>query len=420
MLRNGLSTLRRDRTNAHRIIPLCAILCACAILLLIRSGRVPSVLTIGKRATASESILRDARNKRYFYNRTAIRFKKTSEVRQCYHLSRSMRNQLLDVESRDDIGCKQRVPDVIVVGAKEGGEESLRFFLDRHPSVMFHSTDTIRYFDRPTFRRVKGMPWYMEKMPYTSPDQVTVEMGSDYFASSTAPDGIRNDIVPKPKLIVIIRDPVKRALLEYHSAHSVTGEVKNKGWVKNTKRYPYLDSLHQIDESFTKTVMSDGGDIHTWNGVVNVGMYVIHLRRWFEWFGRSQIMTVDGDRLETDPIPVLQAVEDFIGVPRYFENSAVAFDKRSKSYCLVRPFSLCPPSKPSYPSPDQNTVNALRSFYHRYDRQLYQMLGSNFTWFKDSLFVNKTAFSLSEVQQTADEEDPIQESSDQLVEDENQ
>lgn len=412
--------MKRDTANARRIIPVCAFLSACAILLIIRSGKVPSVLTFGKRNTGSVNILRESRSGRYFYNRTAIRFKKTSEVRQCYHLSRSLRNQLLDVDSLGSIGCKQRVPNVIIVGVKEGGEGTLRFFLDKHPSVMFPLSGTIRYFDRPTFRKLKGMVWYMEKMPYTSPDQVTIAMGSDYFASRVAPDGIRNDIVPKPKLLVILRDPVKRALLEYYSVQSVKGKPPNSGLVKSAGQYPYLDSFHHIGDSFTSSVINDDGDVNVWNGVVNVGMYVIQLRRWFEWFGSSQVMIIDGDQLENNPIQVMKSVEDFIGVPRYLNATAIKYDADAKTHCLMKPFQLCPPAKLSYPAPDQSTVNTLRSFYHRYDRQLYQMLGRNFTWFKESLFVNQTASSFSETHQAAEKETPVQESSDQLLEEETQ
>ncbi len=52
-----------------------------------------------------------------------------------------------------------------------------------------------------------GLEWYRKKMPYSFPDQITVEKSPAYFVSDTAPArayAMNNSV----KLLLILRDPV--------------------------------------------------------------------------------------------------------------------------------------------------------------------------------------------------------------------
>jgi len=127
-----------------------------------------------------------------------------------------------------------RFPDFIIAGAMKCGTTSLRHILSQHPGVYMPDLE-IFYFalddiqQHPHFfgrvdsewryhdvegRRGEYRRWYASFFEPARPDQLVGENSTSYIASRTALTRIGTDL-PKAKIIVMLRDPVRRAYSHY-------------------------------------------------------------------------------------------------------------------------------------------------------------------------------------------------------------
>jgi hypothetical protein len=106
------------------------------------------------------------------------------------------------------------MPDFLVIGAQKAGTTTLHELLRRHPDVFLPACKEVHYFslhaDRPAgwysahFRQARGGARCGEATPY-------------YLFHPEAPGRIRR-LLPKVRLVVLLRDPVERALSQYFHA----------------------------------------------------------------------------------------------------------------------------------------------------------------------------------------------------------
>lgn len=127
-----------------------------------------------------------------------------------------------------------RFPDFIIAGAMKCGTTSLRHILSQHPGVympdfeiFYFALDDIQ--QHPQFfrqldgewryhdvegRREEYRRWYASFFEAARPDQLVGENSTSYIASKAALRRIATDL-PKARIIVMLRDPVRRAYSHY-------------------------------------------------------------------------------------------------------------------------------------------------------------------------------------------------------------
>ena len=145
----------------------------------------------------------------------------------------------------------RRLPQALIIGAKKGGTRAMLEFLRVHPSIRGAGPE-VHFFNR---HYDKGIAWYrwallfMEetrygwymayciltpfveflkhvmlnfaditqnrsKMPTSLEGRMTVEKTPAYFTSAGVPQRVAQDL-PGVKLLLVVRDPVTRALSDY-------------------------------------------------------------------------------------------------------------------------------------------------------------------------------------------------------------
>ena len=194
----------------------------------------------------------------------------------------------------DTTDVSQRFPNVIIFGVRKAGTSALMTMLSLHPRISIAKneiTDEVHYFDR-IENYIWGVWWYIKKMPCTVPGQITMEKSPSYFHVPTTAARMASTVGDKVKLILIVRDPVKRAVSDY-----------TQRWVRKT--IP--------DKRFEKLAFRSNGEVSKEFHFITTSMYDVHMERWLKYFKRDQMLVVNGDALVENPIPVLQKVERFIG-----------------------------------------------------------------------------------------------------------
>src|SRR5690606_33886153 len=122
---------------------------------------------------------------------------------------------------------KRALPDFIIVGAQKAGTTSLFHYLSEHPQIISPYKKEVHYFDGglnpeiDTFK--KGEKWYRSNFPRKpkSKSIKTFEASPLYLFNPLAPQRIK-DLLPNVKLIILLRDPVERAISQYHHENKKT------------------------------------------------------------------------------------------------------------------------------------------------------------------------------------------------------
>ncbi|XP_008853908.1 heparan sulfate glucosamine 3-O-sulfotransferase 3B1 [Nannospalax galili] len=257
-------------------------------------------------------------------------------------------------------GSKQ-LPQAIIIGVKKGGTRALLEFLRVHPDVRAVGAEP-HFFDRSYH---KGLAWYRDLMPRTLEGQITMEKTPSYFVTREAPARI-SAMSKDTKLIVVVRDPVTRAISDYTQTLSKRPDI------------PTFESLTFRNRS--------AGLIDTSWSAIQIGLYAKHLEPWLRHFPLGQMLFVSGERLVSDPAGELGRVQDFLGLKRIITDKHFYFNQTKGFPCLKKaegsskPHCLGKTKGRAHPAIAREVLRRLREFYRPFNLKFYQMTGRDFGW----------------------------------------
>ncbi|KAG8433123.1 hypothetical protein GDO86_017422 [Hymenochirus boettgeri] len=256
---------------------------------------------------------------------------------------------------------QKRLPQAIIVGVKKGGTRAVLEFIRVHPEVRAMGTEP-HFFDR---NYEKGLDWYRNLMPRSLDRQITVEKTPSYFVTRDAPRKIAH-MSPRVKLIVVVRNPVTRAISDY---------------TQTLSKKPDIPSFSEL-AFHNKT----SGEVDTsWNAI-RIGLYALHLQPWLNHFPISQMHFVSGERLITDPAGEMARVQDFLGLKRLVTDKHFYFNKTKGFPCLKKPGGGGAPrclgkSKGrTHVQINPEDIEQLRDFYRPHNIKFYETVGQDFHW----------------------------------------
>ncbi|KAM6905024.1 heparan sulfate glucosamine 3-O-sulfotransferase 6-like [Xenentodon cancila] len=255
----------------------------------------------------------------------------------------------------------KRLPQAIIIGVKKGGTRALLEFLRIHPDVRAFGAEP-HFFDR--FYE-KGLEWYRNLMPRTLDGQITMEKTPSYFVTKEAPSRVCT-MNCQTKLIVVVRDPVTRAVSDY---------------TQTLSKNPDLPSFQSLALKNSSTGLIDT----TWSAV-RIGLYAKHLENWLQYFPLSHFLFVSGERLVSDPAGEMGRVQDFLGLKRVVSDKHFYFNQTKGFPCLKKPEGSSRPrclgkskGRP-HPQIPSEVLQRLRDFYRPFNHRFYQMSGQDFGW----------------------------------------
>jgi len=163
--------------------------------------------------------------------------------------------------------------------------------------------------------------------------------------------------VPDAKLIVLLRDPVERALSHYHHEVALGREPlsfkeaieaepeRTRGEEERLAREPGYFSQAWWDYTYLAR-----------------GRYAEQLERWFALFPREQLLIVPSDELAAEPGEAYSRVLEFLGAPAH------ALDSYPRVY------------EQSYVEMRSESRRALAEYFAEPNRRLYELLGRDLGW----------------------------------------
>ena len=260
---------------------------------------------------------------------------------------------------------KKRFPNVIIIGSKKSGTTILREYLHSHPLIEGPAIE-INFFNK---HFESGVTWYINQMPLTTENELTLEKTPAYFINTSTPKRL-HDLSKNVKLILTVRHPITRAVSDYFN------------WLR---RKPKL-ARKQNKNSFEHMVFNTRGAIITDVSPIHVSMYDIHYQRWLKWFDKKQILVVNGEELTTNPVSVLEKIETFLNISHYFKKSMFIMNEEKGYFCWKnnsernRTRCLSKIRGQHHPSLSNSTWNKLRDFFKPHIEKFCHLAAVQYEW----------------------------------------
>ncbi len=197
-------------------------------------------------------------------------------------------------------------PTFLVLGAQKAGTSWLHRTVGKHPQVRVSDPKELRYFYRPE-RYELGRAWYREHFRRTSPEQrVFGESTPNYLWVSShrnhewgdpskpdhvfrmdAPERVARDLGTDVRLVVMLRDPVQRAISAFYH-HLRRGGRIERSW-------SFEDNARRF-------------------GIVQMGFYAAHLERWLSAFPADRLLVLANEEVREHPQEAVACIHRHIGV----------------------------------------------------------------------------------------------------------
>jgi len=215
-------------------------------------------------------------------------------------------------------------------------------------------------------------------MPATLDGQLTVEKTPSYFVTKSVPQRV-HAMSPDVKLILVVRDPVTRALSDFTQARLKRPDLPSFEVMAFSNAT--APSHHHRRQRRT-----DDKAVNTSWGAIRIGLYARYLERWLRLFSLDRFHFVSGERLVDDPAGELRRLQDFLGVKRlvtdkhFYYNVTKGFPCLKKSERGGAPRCLGQSKGRTHPVVDASALRRLRDFYRLHNRRFYELTGVDFNW----------------------------------------
>ncbi len=250
------------------------------------------------------------------------------------------------------------LPSFLLIGAQKGGTTSLFHYLCQHPCFVPAYKKEINYF---AAEYGQGERWYRAHFPLKSEidwiarthrrPAMTGDATTWYIDHALAPARAAA-LVGDAKIVVLLRNPVRRAISHYHHAVAYGLETAET----------FAEAL-ALEEERRRSEAAFEGPHHRHRSYRARGVYADQLQRWFEAYPRERVLVLGAHEMRANPRATLDQVCDFVGlgpVP-----GAVDFAIHN--------------SRRYDPQPD-SVLEQLQAFYAPHNARLFALLGREFPW----------------------------------------
>jgi len=218
------------------------------------------------------------------------------------------------------------LPAFIIIGFAGFALSTLERVLQEHPQlVQSKAANELQFFARAKSIKdgMKNFQKYVNVLPKVSQSEVgsflTFEYGSEYFSSPTCP-ALLNQVAPKMKVIIVLRDPVEqvytsfqRECLQERLGFSASGEIVYcpDQDVKCLEKVKYC-----TPEDFDRLLLDQKGGFK--DILLQRSAYQSFLQNWSEYFDRPSMLILDHQDFSSTAISrTMQRVSHFLPLENF-------------------------------------------------------------------------------------------------------
>lgn len=237
----------------------------------------------------------------------------------------------------------QKAPDFLILGAQKAGTSSLYAYLTQHPQILAPLRKELEFW---SWKFYHGLDWYLAQFPKLPIEDSyqTGEACPNYFDFPDTPERLAS-YCPQIKLIILLRNPVDRAISHYYHWRNIHQEN---------------DSLEVALQKNLQNLQPNSRYNSVPKNYLERGLYADHLQRWFSYFPREQFLIVQSEAFYRNPEQTLRQVYQFLGLPHHQLRNYPQYNQGH------------------YPPSEAETRQFLAEFYAPYNGDLAELLGQEF------------------------------------------
>ena len=233
-----------------------------------------------------------------------------------------------------------RLPDFLIIGGSRCGTGSLFKNLLQHPLIRgsLKNKKEIHFFNK-IKRYNRGIEWYKSQFPSARKKTLCFEASPAYFHESLVAHRIFKHL-PDGKFIILLRNPIDRVVSFYSR-----WKRKKEEWNPNELKNPQY-------------------------GVVEAGIYVKALWRWFGYFSINQFLIIKSEDYFENEKKIIAQCFDWLGIEPINIGKPLFYDQKNRQEEWLPYQREVPDDVKEY----------LREFYKPHNLKLYELLGRDFGW----------------------------------------
>ena len=239
----------------------------------------------------------------------------------------------------------------LIIGTQKGGTTSLNYYLSEHPNVMSSMIKEMPFWSNQVDR---GLEWYFSHFPPIPPDYncLVGEATPINFNTPEVPENLV-EFFPNVKLILLLRNPIDRAVSHYYHWFSLKWELHS---FEDAIQLELEQLQDQTIDFWTKF------NYPQFQGYLAKGLYIYFLEKWMKIFPREQFLILKSEDFYANPDQGTTQVLEFLGLPEYHLSKYHQYNTRP------------------YPPISESTRTLLKDYFKPYNQQLEEFLGMRFNW----------------------------------------
>lgn len=252
----------------------------------------------------------------------------------------------------------RRYPDFIIIGAQKAGTSSVYEYMVQHPDIVKASRKEIHFFDWAFFR---GSNWYKSHFPKLKNNNHTLtgEASPLYLYHPESAKRIY-ETLEDVRLIVLLRNPVDRAIAHYRHEVRKGNESKSIGEAFNR---------HESSQARFEEIV-ENPDAFTLNdqcfSYIPRGFYHAQIQNYLKYFNLNQMFFLESDRFFESPETSVQEIWKFLELELPNSNTID-----------WSPMNVNPNKRPEI---DDGLIEKLTSIYDPHNEKLFGLMGTEFNW----------------------------------------
>lgn len=307
-------------------------------------------MTLPEETESTESLLRERRRR----DRLAARRRRGRDARRAGRREPGRRGD----EAPDAAATGREpgmLPHYLILGAQKAGTSSLYRYIAESPAVELPERKEVHYFD---VQHHRGVEWYRSRFPPARDGSgrgtVTGEGSPYYLFHPLAPARVR-ELLPDARLLVLLRDPVRRAVSNYF--HEVRA-----GRETLPLEAALAAEAERLEGEAERLVEEPGYESynHRHFAYQARGVYVDQILAWRAVFPPEQLLVIQSERLFERPDREMRRVFEFLELP----------------YAPPSPFR----GTRAYPRPSREVEALLAARFAPDNARLYELLGEDLGW----------------------------------------
>ena len=264
---------------------------------------------------------------------------------------------LLETGRRIELSRRMRerraLPDAVILGAQKCGTSSLQGYLVQHPGVIAPLRKEVHYFD---LNHGQCEAWSRAHFGKEGEPGLNID-ASPYYLFHPAVPARMHALLPDAKLIVLLRNPVRRAYSHYWHERD-----------KGRESLSFEDAiaaeparLGQAEAQLASGEKASSRE-HQLHSYLARGRYAEQLERWLAVYPRERVLVLRFEDFVGAPLAGLNRTLEFLGLSPMTQLDVEARNTRN------------------YPPMSDDTAAKLREYYAPHNRRLEALLGREMGW----------------------------------------